>query len=397
MTDTALRLDREEPGFDLSIVALTAALVGIGIVAVFSASFAKAAASSMDSFYLVKRQTFAALLGAVAMVAVARLNLTRVRAGAYGILGLAVVVLVAVLGLGREINGAHRWFQIGFFHLQPSEFAKLALLIATARYVLDNPRQMKAMKGLLGPILAAVAFAFLVVIEPDLGTAVVLVLLAFLMYHFGGAKLRHLAVYAAVGMLLISIAILAEPYRRERVISWVHPHTTALGSGYQLRHSVIALGAGGPIGRGLGESREKYSYLPAAETDCIFAIVGEETGLIGTWGLLALFGLLLWRGMATAARAADPYHSLLGAGVTAMLLNVAVVTGLMPTKGQPLPFVSYGGSSLIFSMAAVGLLLNISRQPKRAASGRALRNGAPGTRRAFMTTAAAQAGVTSGE
>jgi cell division protein FtsW len=218
---------------------------------------------------------------------------------------------------------------------------------------------------------AAAAIAFFVVIEPDLGTAIVIMALAFLMCHFAGAKARHLAVYALVGLVFICIAIKAEPYRGKRLAAWRNPENAALTSGYQLRHSVIALGAGGPIGRGLGESREKYSYLPAAETDCIFAIIGEELGLIGTWGTLALFGLLLWRGMTVSARAHDPFFALVGAGVTSMLIlqvmiNVAVVTGLAPTKGQPLPFVSYGGSSLIFSMAAIGLLLNISRQARRA-------------------------------
>ena len=381
MTNTTATLQRDEPGMDFSIVALTALLAGIGIVAVFSASFAKYAFMSSDASYLAKRQALAALLGAVVMVGVSRLNLDRVRASAYAILGIAVVALLAVLKFGVEINGAHRWFQIGFFHLQPSEFAKLALIIAASRYAIDNPRQLRSVRNLAAPLAAAGALAFLVVIEPDLGTAVVILLLAFLVYHFGGAKMRHLAVYAMVGLFCIAIAVLASPYRRERVWAWLHPDKTALSSGYQLRHSVIALGAGGPFGRGLGESREKYSYLPAAETDCIFAIIGEETGLIGTWGLLVIFGVLLWRGMACAMRAADPYHSLLGAGVTSMLLiqvilNVAVVTGLMPTKGQPLPFVSYGGSSLVFSMAAAGLLLNISRQPGRDL-GVGTRNAAP--------------------
>ncbi|UCH34775.1 MAG: FtsW/RodA/SpoVE family cell cycle protein, partial [Armatimonadota bacterium] len=266
--------------------------------------------------------------------------------------------------------GARRWFQIGFLHLQPSEFAKLAVIIAAARYAVGNPRDMRSLKGLAWPMAAAAVLAFLVVIEPDLGTAVVILALAFLVYHFGGARARHLAVYAVIGLAFVVVAIMAEPYRRERVMSWLRPHETSLTSGYQLRHSVIALGAGGPVGRGLGGSHEKYSYLPAAETDCIFAIIGEETGLIGTWGLLALFGLLLWRGTAASLRATDRFSALVGAGVTAMItlqviLNVAVVTGIVPTKGAPLPFVSYGGSSLIFSMAAVGLLLNVSRQSSR--------------------------------
>lgn len=374
MTHAAVPHRQARSSFDLYIVALTAALVGIGIVAVFSASFAKAALSAGDSLYLVKRQALAAVLGVGAMLLVARLNLQRVRLAAYGIAAAAAVLLILVLAFGVNINGARRWFQIGFFHFQPSEFAKLAIVLAVARYALEHPDRMRSLKGLAIPLAGAAAAGLLIVIEPDLGTALMVVALAFLICNFAGARLRHLALYGLVGLVFVVGAVFAEPYRLDRVKSWLHPGDTALTGSYQMRHSVIALGAGGPIGRGLAESREKYSYLPAAETDCIFAIIGEEMGLIGTWGLLALFGLLAWRGLGVSLRAADPFHALLGAGVTSLILaqvilNVAVVTGLLPTKGAPLPFVSYGGSALVFTMAGVGLLLNISRQ--RVRSGRA--------------------------
>ena len=371
MTTITAKPARERASFDMHMVALTAALVGFGIVAVFSASFARAAASSIDSFYLVKRQTVAAIVGAVAMLVMARLSMERVRELAYGAAALAAVSLALVLVLGVAINGARRWFPVGFFHLQPSEFAKLAVVLAAARFAIDNPRRMRTLKGLMAPLGMAAGLAALVVVEPDLGTAVVIMALAFVVCHFAGARARHLGAYMAVGIALLVVAIVAEPYRLKRIEAWVKPHETSLTSGYQLRHSVIALGAGGVIGRGLGESREKYAYLPAAETDCIFAIVGEETGLLGTWGLLALFALLIWRGMTASLRAADPFAALVGAGLTSLIalqvmINVAVVTGMAPTKGAPLPFVSYGGSSLILAMAAVGLLLNVSRQPGRA-------------------------------
>ncbi len=371
MTDSVPRRgDRAQ--FDMSMVALTAALVGIGIVAVFSATFARAALNSSDSFHLVKRQAAWALIGACAMLLTARLSIARLRELAYGAAGAAALLLILVLVLGVEINGARRWFAIGFFHLQPSELAKLAVIVAVARFAVDNPRQVRTLRGLLVPMGLAGGLALLVVIEPDLGTAIVIMALAFLVCHFSAARARHLGACLAVGVAFVAVAIIAEPYRIERVTSWWaslwNPEKVSLDSGYQLRHSVIALGAGGLLGRGLGESREKYYYLPAAETDCIFAVIGEEMGLLGTWGLLALFGLLLWRGMAAALRAADPFCALIGAGATALialqvLLNVAVVTGVAPTKGAPLPFVSYGGSSLVFGMAAVGLMLNVSRQP----------------------------------
>jgi cell division protein FtsW len=339
MTTITAKPARERASFDMHMVALTAALVGFGIVAVFSASFARAAASSIDSFYLVKRQTVAAIVGAVAMLVMARLSMERVRELAYGAAALAAV--------------------------------SLAVVLAAARFAIDNPRRMRTLKGLMAPLGMAAGLAALVVVEPDLGTAVVIMALAFVVCHFAGARARHLGAYMAGGIALVVVAIVAEPYRLKRIEAWVKPHETSLTSGYQLRHSVIALGAGGVIGRGLGESREKYAYLPAAETDCIFAIVGEETGLLGTWGLLALFALLVWRGMTASLRAADPFAALVGAGVTSLIalqvmINVAVVTGMAPTKGAPLPFVSYGGSSLILAMAAVGLLLNVSRQPGRA-------------------------------
>jgi cell division protein FtsW len=361
---------RDRARFDMTMVALTAALVGIGIVAVFSATFARAALSSSDSFHMVKRQATWALIGAGAMLLTARLSIARLRELAYPAAIVAALLLILVLGLGVEINGARRWFGIGLFHLQPSELAKLAVIVAVARFAVDDPRRVRSLWGLLAPMGLAGGLASLVVIEPDLGTAVVIMALAFLVCHFAGARMRHLGAFVALGVVFVAVAIIAKPYRWERIRAWRHPDETALSSGYQLRHAVIALGAGGLFGRGLGESREKYYYLPAAETDCIFAIIGEEMGLIGTWGLLALFGLLLWRGMVASLQVADPFCALVGAGATALialqvLLNVAVVTGLAPTKGAPLPFVSYGGSSLVFGMAAVGLMLNVSRQPGR--------------------------------
>jgi cell division protein FtsW len=364
----SIALEHKRDEFDMSIVAVTAALVGIGMVAIFSATFAKGALSSRGSLYFVERQLIAAVLGTAAMLILARMNIGRIRLAGYSAVCVAAFALLLVLFLGEKINGAHRWFHIGFLHLQPSEFAKLALLVAAARYATENPRDMRSLKGLLRPMAAAAALAALVVVEPDLGTAIVILALAFLVFHFGGARMRHLGVYVAAGLAFVLIAVAAEPYRITRVIDWIKRDPTSLTGGYQLRHSMIALGAGGLVGRGIGEGHEKYYYLPAAETDCIFAIIGEEAGLIGTWAVLALFGVLAWRGLTVSLRAAEPFCVILGAGVTAMIMlqviiNVAVVIGAAPTKGAPLPFISYGGSSLIFSMAAVGLLLNISRQP----------------------------------
>jgi len=369
MTSIAYSPERDSRAFDLSIVALTAALVGIGIVAVFSASFAKEAAAFRDTMYYVKRQVAAATIGAIGMLLMAHLNLSHLRRLAYHAAIVAFVALLLVLVFGVEINGARRWFQIGFFHLQPSEFAKLVAIVAVARYAVERPRELRTLRGLAWPMVGAGVLVLPVIVE-DLGSAVVIMALAFLVAVFGGARWRDLRVFAALGLVLVAIFILIAPYRLQRVIDHFHPDPNkALGSRYQVRHSVIALGAGGLVGRGLGESSEKYCYLPAAETDCIFAIIGEEAGLIGTWGLLALFALLGWRGLVASQRAANPFHSLIAAGVTAMIIlqviiNVAVVTGLAPTKGAPLPFVSYGGSALLFNMIGIGLLLNVTRQRK---------------------------------
>jgi cell division protein FtsW len=369
MTAIAYAPARDSRKLDLAIVALTAALVGVGIVAVFSASFAKEAAAFGDTMFYAKRQAAAAAIGAVGMVFAARFNLRKLRRIAYPAVLIAFVALLLVLVFGVEINGARRWFQIGFFHFQPSEFAKLVAIIAVAKYAVEKPRELQTLRGAAWPMIGAGALVLPVIVE-DLGSAVVIMALAFLVAVLGGARWRELRVFAAPGAVLIAIFILIAPYRLQRIIDHFHPDPNkALGSRYQVRHSVIALGAGGLVGRGLGQSSEKYCYLPAAETDCIFAIIGEEGGLIGTWGLLALFALLGWRGLVAAQRAAHPFHSLIAAGVTSMIMmqviiNIAVVTGLAPTKGAPLPFVSYGGSSLLVNMIGIGLLLNVTRQRK---------------------------------
>lgn len=367
---TARRAPRERAGPDAQVFVATLTLAAIGLVMVFSASFAKAAAfdyTRHDSTFFMKRQAVSLILGMAAMLLAYRLPLRRLRNSAYTWLAVTVLLLMAVLVVGVEVHGARRWFDLKLFRFQPSELAKLAVVIAAARYFADRHGRMGTLRAILAPTAMAGAVALLIVLEHDLGTAVALVFGLMAVFSLGGARLRDLAIVGAVGAGAAVLFILIEPYRLQRIISWLSPRNAALGGAYQMNHSQIALGSGGLFGCGLGESRQKYFYLPAASTDCIFAILGEELGFIGCIGVLALFAWLGYRGMTIAHHAADPFPALLASGITAMLLvqvalNVAVVTGAIPTTGVPLPLISYGGSGLVFTMMGIGLIMSVSRQ-----------------------------------
>jgi len=370
---------RESAAPDVQVFLATLALAAIGLVMVFSASFAKASAfdyTNHDGTYFVKRQGAFLLVGLAAMVVAYRISLRGLRKSAYLWLGVAGALLVGVLIVGVEVHGARRWFDLRLFHFQPSELAKLVVVIAAARFFADRPGQMGRLRAILAPTVMAAAVGLLIVLEHDLGTAVGLVFGLMVLFNLGGARARDLALIGAVGAAAAAVCILMEPYRLERVLSWLNPDEAALGGAYQMSHSKIALGSGGLFGRGLCESRQKYFYLPAASTDCILAILGEEMGFIGCAAVLALFGWIAYRGMTIAHRSGDAFASLLAAGITAMLviqvaLNVAVVTGIIPTTGVPLPLISYGGSGMVFALAGIGLIMNVSRQRAPAPQARA--------------------------
>jgi cell division protein FtsW len=370
---------REHAGPDAQLFIATLALAAIGLVMVYSASFAKASAFNYthhDSTYFMKRQAAAFALGLIAMFAAYRVSLPKVQKWAYGLLAVTAILLVAVLLVGVEVHGARRWFDLRVFRFQPSELAKLVVVIVAARFFADHHGRTGAFRALLPPIAMAAAVGLLIVLEHDLGTAIALVGGLMVIFSLGGARLRDLAIVVAVAVVAGIVFTLIEPYRLERVIAWLstlfpwlfpEKEKIALEGAYQMNHSQLALGSGGPFGRGFCESRQKYFYLPAASTDCILAIIGEELGFIGCMALLGLFGWLAYRGMTVAHGAGATFPALLASGLTAMLLvqvafNVAMVTGMIPTTGVPLPLISYGGTGMVFTLAGIGLIMNVSRR-----------------------------------
>jgi cell division protein FtsW len=285
----------------------------------------------------------------------------------WSLLGVTGALLLAVFFEPR-INGTQRWLSFRLFSLQPSELAKLSVIVFTAAILERRMHRIADLAYAVAPIaIVTFGLAGLVLLEPDFGTAVSIVLIAIAMLYASGLRYRHLlTAFFAITPAAIALVVL-KAYRFKRVLAFLDPEGTKLGDGFQLYQSLIALGSGGMIGRGLGGSMQKLFYLPEAHTDFIFSIIGEELGLIGTTVILGAFALLAWRGLRVALLAPDRFGSLLAVGITMMIavqamLNITVVTGLAPTKGLPLPFVSNGGSSLLINMVAMGVLLNISQQ-----------------------------------
>ena len=347
------------------LVLVTLGLVAFGLVMVYSASSARALLSSDAPSYYLKRQAIYALMGLVALVVLSRFDFHRLRHATDALLGITFILLVAVLVIGTAVNGARRWIPIGFMNFQPSELAKLSLALWTAALLSRRPAP-QTLGELAKPIGVVVGAACaLILIEPDLGTAIAIAIMVSAILIVSGTRLRLLASAGGIGITLVLLAIWLEPYRRERIFSFLDPWHDPQGAGFQAVQSMIALGSGGVFGVGLGESVQKIYYLPEASTDMIFAIVGEELGLIGAAAVIAAFAVFAYAGFNIALRCRDPYGKRLAAGITALIcgqaaVNVSAVMGLAPLTGIPLPFVSYGGSSLVVGLAAVGILLNIA-------------------------------------
>jgi len=347
------------------LVLVTLGLVAFGLVMVYSASSARALLSSDAPSYYLKRQAVYALMGLVALVVFSRIDFHRLRHATNGLLGVTFFLLVAVLAIGTAVNGARRWLPLGFIDFQPSELAKLVLALWTAGLLARRPAP-KTLGELAKPIGIVVGLACaLILVEPDLGTAIAIAIMVSAILVVSGTRLRLLASAGGIGIALVLAAIWLEPYRRERIFSFLDPWHDPQGAGFQAVQSMIALGSGGVFGVGLGESVQKIYYLPEASTDMIFAIVGEELGLVGAAAVIAAFAVFAYAGFNIALRCRDPFGKRLAAGITALIcgqaaVNVSAVMGLAPLTGIPLPFVSYGGSSLVVGLAAVGILLNIA-------------------------------------
>lgn len=343
-------------------------LLSTGIIMVFSSSAVTSAYNMGDAFYFLKRQLIWVSLGLAGMVLLMGVPYKTWRQVAAPVLGVAVLLLILVLIVGVSAKGSSRWLGVGSLSFQPSELIKLAMVIFLAASLSSNPRQIGAsfIQG-LGPYLLLVGMVCgLILAQPDLGTAVAIAGTTYFMLMAGGANWRHLLLLFLGGLALVGVAIMVAPYRMARFTAFLNPWADPQGNGYQTIQSLLALGSGGPFGLGLGHGKQKLYYVPEKHTDFIFAILGEELGFLGATLVVIAFFILLWRGFRTALNAPDAFGSLLAAGITTMiifqaLINMGVVTGLLPVTGITLPLVSYGGSSLIFTLAGIGILLNISR------------------------------------
>jgi len=374
------------------LVLVTLALVAFGLVMVYSATSASAALGNGDPMSFLKRQAAYAFLGVVVMAVASRLDYHQLRYLAPPLLIAAFVLCAAVLVVAPAVNGAHRWFVVGPASFQPSEVAKLALCLFAAAHLARRgpPRSLGELARPLG-LLTAI-FCGLVLFEPDLGTTIALAGMMLAIFVVGGVPARVLAAATVLALGAGTLAIWSEPYRRARLFSFLNPWSDAQGAGFQIVQATIGIASGQIGGRGLGQSVEKIGYLPEAHTDMIFAVIGEELGLVGSAFVVGLFAAFGFVGFRIALRCRDPFGKLLAAGITALVcgqaaINLAAVLGIAPLTGIPLPFVSYGGSSLVVLLAGVGILLNIAvnervvqaRVPDRRRRNRRTR--ATGTRR----------------
>ncbi|MDX6647069.1 MAG: cell division protein FtsW [Miltoncostaeaceae bacterium] len=344
-------------------------LVCFGLVMVYSASSARAFLQAGDPLGLLKRQAAYALAGLGVYCLCARIRPATLRRLGRPALVVSVLLLVVVLvpGIGVTANGASRWLAVGPLQIQPSEVAKLALVLTIAAAIARRPGALRTAGGVVPYLILTGAVALLVLLEPDLGTATTICLGVLGMLLVAGARPRHLAMTATVAIAFTSLAVALEPYRRDRLLAFLHPWQDAGGAGFQIVQAQIALGSGGVFGQGIGQGLQKIFYLPEAHTDMIVATVGEELGLLGVLALIAAFGAVALAGYRIALGARDLHLRVLAAGLTTTVvaqavINFGAVLGLLPVTGVPLPFVSFGGSSLIVFLAAAGILVNIGRR-----------------------------------
>lgn len=363
------KLHGSHPALLLTVTA--ALLVLTGSVMVFSASFVTSLANHGSSFLYFQRQLLWIVLGLIAFWVAARTDYRKLRRFGILLYGFCVLSLVAVLvpGLGVTAGGSSRWLAFGPLSFQPSELAKLAVVLVIADlYAKKKPTAFEDPMHMLLPLAPIVGvLTALVMAQPDLGTTLLLGAIGFGMVFVAGARLRHLIPLGLAGAALATAAALIEPYRRDRVLSFLDPWKDPLDTGYQTIQSLIALGSGGWFGVGLGASRQKWLYVPNAHTDFIFAILGEEMGLIGTFVIVGSFAFLTYLGIKTAQRAPDRFGLLVAAGITIWmsvqaLVNMGAVVAALPITGVPLPLVSFGGSSLVVTLMAMGILVNIAAQ-----------------------------------
>ena len=363
---------------DWILFGIAAGLALFGTMMVYSASamIAHRETQGASEFTYFYKQLGFTVAGIILMFAISQIDYRRFEQATvvYGLLGVTIAALLVVF-LFPEINGARRWIRLGSFSLQPSEMAKIALPVFLSYFLVKNQDKVGDLRSTVLPCLGVLGFlAFLIVLEPDLGTTIVLCVIFGAVYFSAGAKLAHFAVVAASAVAAACALVLFAPWRMQRVMAFMDPFAHADDAGYQVVQSLYAIGSGGVFGEGFAKGQQKLFYLPYPYSDFIFSVVGEELGLIGTLAVVAAFGLFLWRGARASLNATERFGMLLGIGITTgivvqALFNISVVISILPAKGIPLPFISYGGSSVLVTLAAVGILLSISRGSQMEAAG----------------------------
>lgn len=357
---------------DRLLFAPVVALVATGLLMIYSASamqiYLPSAGGPSQPLHFVMKQAIAVLLGGVLAIGAMKLDYRRLNDPRLVTAGLGLLSLALVVVLFRPpINGTRRWINVGLLSVQPSEFAKIGLVIGLAALLSRREGELDDVRRTLLPAAGLLALlGGLVLLQPDFGTALSYFAIAGAMLYYAGLRLRWFAAAALLALPALVAYAWSAPYRRARILAFLHPESDPLGTGYQALQSLIAVGTGGVTGLGLGDGKQKLFFLPYPYTDFIYAIVGEELGFVGCALVLGLFGLLFARGMRAAVNAPDTFGRLLGVGLAVMivvqaLVNISVVLALVPTKGIPLPFLSYGGSALLADLIAVGILLNVSQ------------------------------------
>ena len=361
-----------ERRFDTTLFVTVMALLAIGVVMVYSSSSIVAMKKSNDGYYFLKRQLLFASVGVFFMLVVSRIDYRIYQRVAYPLLGVALISLVLVLipHVGADIAGTRRWFRVGGFTVQPAEFMKLAMVIYLAHSLSKKGERVKTFSVGIVPHMMVLGFTLLLMLmQPDFGTSMALAAVVFIMLFAAGARVTHLLSLILLSLPAIYLLVFRVAYRRRRIMAFLNPWDDPQNVGFQIVQSFLAFGSGGTFGAGLGDGRQKMFYLPESFTDFIFSNIAEETGLVGVIIIIALFITFIFRGLKMSLRMNDPFGRYLALGLTSVIglqafINMAVVMGLLPTKGLPLPFISYGGSSIVATLIGVGILLNISSHEK---------------------------------
>ncbi|ACB84886.1 stage V sporulation protein E [Natranaerobius thermophilus] len=361
-------MEKKQSTPDFTLFAVTLILVAFGLVMVFSSSAIISQVQRDDTYFFLRRQAFWAVLGIIGMYVTSKINYWKWKLLATPIIIINFILLLAVFipGLGVQVYGAERWLGIAGLTIQPSEFTKIALVIFVATYLTSRKNSVQDIRTLMVALGAMGISCGLILLQPDMGTAVAVAGSALLIIFVAGMKISHMLVLGCAIVPATIALVFSEDYRRKRFLSFLDPWEDQLESGYQIIQSLYALGPGGLIGAGLGRSRQKFFYLPEPHNDFIFAVIGEELGFLGASLVIILFFVFIWRGFKIAMHSPDMFGALMATGITAMVglqafMNIGVVTASMPVTGINLPLISAGGSSLLFTLSSIGILLNISK------------------------------------